>query len=124
MPKQLLQRWARTELANAGAALANTEIHWENVEDNLDLALGLAADPQAAYRCSDPAGRRALNQAIFEALYVDQDGVTYTRLADPFAQLVAEGVAADLERVLKNPSPNHEGQGLKEARLVELTTST
>ena len=90
MPLDLLheeQERLTKELANAGAALASTELHWETIEQNLHRALDLVTDPQEAYRQGDASARRALNQAFFEAIYVDEDRVVYTRLAEPFAQL-------------------------------------
>ncbi len=59
------------QLADAGAALANNEIHWETIEDNVAVALGLANRFHDAYRRADKTTRRHLNQAVFEAVYVD-----------------------------------------------------
>ena len=82
-----------------------------------------------AYGRAKPQTRRRMNQAVFEAVYVDRDGVTYTRLADPFAQLLAEDLMARLEGELKNPEPVSQIRGSKESTLVEVmglepTTST
>ena len=103
------------ELAKAGALLANTEIQWETIEANLDLALQLAGNPQKAFQESDHVGRRALNQAIFEAIYVDIDGVSYTLLKDPFTQLLAEDFLDELDAVIQRP-----GRGSNTSYLVEV----
>jgi site-specific DNA recombinase len=51
-------------------------------------ALHLLEDPAALYRQSNDAGKRALNQAIFERLYVYDSRVTDDVLAGPFAELL------------------------------------
>jgi site-specific DNA recombinase len=49
----------------------------------------LLEDPQALYlRCNDDQ-RRMLNQAIFHALYVEEDKITGYELNEPFARLHA-----------------------------------
>ena len=120
------------ELANAGGRLASTEIHWETVETNVELALALMGDCQRLYREAGPETRRQLNQVFFEALLVDVDGVTYRRMAEPFGQFVAhDEFFAQLEREMKsrNPAPDSQGRGSKAITLVEVvglepTTST
>ena len=73
------------ELANAGAVLANTEVHWEALEENLTKALGLAAHFGEAYRRARPNERRWFNQAILESVHVDVDGrIENVVLAEPF----------------------------------------
>src|SRR5439155_16189559 len=109
------------QLADAGAALAATEVHWENIETNLKAALGLAVNFGAAYRRAAPQTRRHLNQAVFEAVYVDREGVNYTRLADPFSTLLAEDLMARLEQELKNPESISSVRGSKENTLVEVS---
>ena len=84
---------------------------------------------QAAYRRLDATGRRHLNQAIFEAIYIDDDRVVYARLSDPFAELLAEDLLAFLDQDIKNPDLVTHGRGSRETRLVEVmglepTTST
>ncbi|MGQ0431571.1 MAG: hypothetical protein ACT452_04085 [Microthrixaceae bacterium] len=106
------------ELANVGGALASTELHWETIERNLDLALSLVRDCQSLYRAANPETRRQLNQALFEALSVDVDGVKYRRLAQPFAQLLDDDLFARLEREMKNPTSVASGQGSKEVLLT------
>lgn len=109
------------QLADAGAALAATEIHWENIETNLQVALGLALRFDEAYRQAKPTIKRRLNQAVFEELRLDTEGVTYTRLADPFAQLLAEDLLAELDAELENPGTISGGRGSNKDLLVEVT---
>jgi len=107
------------QLASAIGALANTEVHWETVERNLDLALGLAEEPQTAYKLSDAKGRRALNQAFFEGLYIDDpDRVAYARLAEPFAALLAEDLTVLLHGEKTNLGRYRRGRGSSKQHLV------
>lgn len=85
------------QIANAGAALAATEVDWENVERNLEAAISLASRFEDAYRQAKPTTKRLLNQSIFDQLHVDTDTVTYTRLAEPFAHLLADDLLVALE---------------------------
>ena len=55
----------------------------------VDLALILLEDPQAMYLRCDDHQRRLLNQAIFHALYVEEDKITGHELNEPFARLHA-----------------------------------
>jgi site-specific DNA recombinase len=55
----------------------------------IEGALTLLEDPQALYlRCNDDQ-RRMLNQAIFHALYVEEENITGYELKEPFARLHA-----------------------------------
>jgi site-specific DNA recombinase len=117
------------QIADAGAALAATEVHWETIERNLQAALGLAQHFGTAYARANEQTKRHMNQAVFEAVYVDVDGVTCARLADPFVELLAEDLMSRLDRELKHPAPMSSAQGVKESTLVEVmglepTTST
>ena len=74
------------ELADAGASLANTEVHWETLERNLEKALLLTSRISDAYRKAEPNVRRQLNQAVFKEIQVDLGGtVMYARVAEPFS---------------------------------------
>lgn len=93
-------------LANAGAALANTEVHWESLEQNLYRALVLASRLGEAYAASTPTIRRHFNQVVFESVGIDVDGrITYARMGEPFRSLTDETFLARVERELKNPRP-------------------
>jgi site-specific DNA recombinase len=67
----------------------------EQINDSLDVgaalveeALRLLDRPQELYRRAGPKERRLLNQAIFSKLYIDDEDVTASVLAEPFAELV------------------------------------
>jgi site-specific DNA recombinase len=55
----------------------------------IERALTLLEDPQALYLRCDDDQRRMLNQAIFHALYVEEDKITGYELKEPFARLHA-----------------------------------
>ncbi|MEX1009033.1 MAG: zinc ribbon domain-containing protein [Acidimicrobiia bacterium] len=105
------------QLADAGAALAATEIDWETIETNIHAALGLATHFEKAYRRAKPTTRRHMNQAVFEAVHVDVEGVVYARLAEPFAQLLADDLMDRLEHELKNPAPVQQDRGSRKRAL-------
>jgi hypothetical protein len=67
-------------------------------------------------------GAGGAHPGVLRSLFVDHpDGVFYARLADPFAALLAEHLAAVLKQDMKNPDHALRGRGSKKARLVELT---
>ena len=117
------------QLADAGASLAATEIHWETIVTNLKAALGLTRHFGTAYSIATNQTKRQMNQTVFEGVYCDVEGVAYTRLAQPFAELLADDLMARLEEELRHPVPISSAQGVKESVLVEVmglepTTST
>jgi hypothetical protein len=100
------------ELANAGAALANTEVHWETVEANLQAALGLATRFGEAYRRASPTVRRHFNQAVLEWVRIDVDGeITQVELAQPFKILLDEDLPSRLAHEMENPGSFNRGRG-------------
>jgi site-specific DNA recombinase len=108
------------QIADAGAALAATEVHWETIERNLRAAIGLAQHFGTAYARADKQTKRHMNQAVFEAVYIDVDGITYARLADPFVELLADDLMARLDWEMKHPQPTSPVGGVKESTLVDL----
>ncbi len=94
------------EITEAKQALAATELEYAQIERNLDTALALASDPQAAYRQARPQIRRRFNQAFFDKLYVDTGEVVGAELASPFAELLASDLVERLSpRETANPEP-------------------
>ncbi len=73
----------------------------------VEAALTLLEDPQALYLRCDEQQRRMLNQAIFQALYVEEDKITGYELKEPFARLHAlqAGRQADTRPI---PAPTME----------------
>ena len=85
------------ELADAGAALANTEVHWESLALNARKALGLASRIGSAYRLADRTERRMFNQAVFERVLVDAKGrIVSVELAQPFKTFLDHDVVEKL----------------------------
>ena len=105
------------ELGEAARQLHATDVDWNVVETNLTLALGLVSDCKQAYRRGGPRVRRRYNQAFFEAVYVDTDGVSYARLAKPFSEVLPEAVRYKVEET-KNPDSHGGGRGSNTNDLV------
>ncbi|MGD0880105.1 MAG: recombinase family protein [Acidimicrobiales bacterium] len=108
------------ELANAGAVLANTEIHWETLQENLTAALGLASQFGKAYRRADATERRWFNQAVVESIHVDVGGeVKRVALAQPFGTLLDSGLVDAVISETTNRRPSWDG-GSTIFKLVEV----
>jgi site-specific DNA recombinase len=71
-----------------------------DIQDTLEQALQLAQDCQQAYILAGPKLRRLFNQAFFEKLYLDDEGNVRSVLAEPFAGLLGDALAAEAEAVL------------------------
>ncbi len=109
------------ELANAGGVLANTEIHWETMEENLKAALGLAARFGEAYRRAKPKERQWFNQAVVERIEVDIDGpIKRVELAEPFRSVLDAGLMSRLDQEIKKRRPSKDG-GSTIVKLVEVS---
>ena len=81
------ERIAR-ELRDARDELAAVSVSFETIDQNLSKALELVRDCHAAYEGASAGVRRQYNQAIFEKLYVQQDGDVAHELAEPFKILL------------------------------------
>ena len=81
--------------------------------------MGLVSDCQQAYRRGGPRVRRRYNQAFWEAIYVDTDGVSYGRLATPFHQVLPSEITERVETT-ENPDAHRRGRGLSKNDLVGL----
>jgi hypothetical protein len=80
----------RTRRQDAEALVARLSISYDDITATLDLALKILADDlQDLYRRGDDTVRRLINQAIFNALFVCDEAITDTELAEPFAALRA-----------------------------------
>ncbi len=91
MPKDKL----RARLLKIQRDKENIEEQLDRVADTLEVgaaliesALTLLEHPQELYRQAGPKERRLLNQAIFQKLYIDDEGVTGGIFAEPFVELV------------------------------------
>jgi site-specific DNA recombinase len=93
------------ELAKAGALMANSEIHWEELQRNLQRALALASNLGSTYAKANEKVRRQMNQAIFEEILIEVDGsVVYARMAQPFAAFHDEEFRTWLAESAANPA--------------------
>jgi hypothetical protein len=75
----------KLEVIDARLASGNTQ--HDVIEQNLRAALDLAADCGRAYRDAADPVRRLLNQALFERLYLGDEGAS-SDLAEPFRTLL------------------------------------
>ena len=110
-----------TELANAGALMANAEVHWEYLEKNLDRALAFASNLGDAYAMASPQVRRNLNQSMFEEIAIEVDGsIVHAPMQQPFAAFHDEEFRGwIMDGAKTNPSPLPD-RGSNEALLVEV----
>ena len=107
------------ELYDAEQQLLETAVDWDTVEINLTLAMGLVSDCQQAYRRGGPRVRRRYNQAFWEAIFVDVDGVSCGRLATPFHQVLPSKIMASIETT-DNPDAHRRDRGLSKNDVVVL----
>lgn len=85
------------QLETIETRLSATSAHFDTVQANLRTALDLASDCHRAYVHADDQTRRLLNQALFEAIYIDEDGAHAT-LAEPFRTLLGPEVMEAVDR--------------------------
>ncbi len=71
----------------------------------LEVILDLLEDPEQLYRSADDHGRRLLNQAIFEQIYIFVDGVVGDRLREPFREVIEAGRGDSPLVSMPSPSP-------------------
>jgi hypothetical protein len=88
------------------------------LEATIFTALDLASDLYEAYRQASPKLRRLLNQAFFEHIWVNDDGVHGAVLTEHAAALIGPTLVEDAERVLPPPAPVFSSAGSNENRLV------
>lgn len=89
------------------------------VEQRLETALGLLEHCDRLYIGSGETERRALNQAFFDSLYLDENGVVEAVLNTPFAELVDRSITLAGGKDEDEPPPegpdSQDGQDLTEA---------
>ena len=81
------QRIAKA-LAKINEHAAASEDEQALIEANLQRALKLASDCQAAYASAPAHIRKLFNQAFFKKLYIDDDNHVHSELAEPFDVLL------------------------------------
>lgn len=89
--------------------LSDTSTELSNAARLIDLALTLLENPQALYLRSNDTQRRLLNQAIFHALYVEEDKITGHTLKEPFASLKA--IEAARQKEIAEEAPQAASRG-------------
>jgi site-specific DNA recombinase len=85
-----------SELSAATGRLAALVAEFDVVRVNLDQAIELAGNWHAAYMRATDSERRMLNLAIFEALYIDEEGSVVHEFADPFDLLLGRSVVTSI----------------------------
>jgi site-specific DNA recombinase len=97
------QRRIAAEREAAEAIIARLSVHFDDIEETLDLALDLTDDIQAAYAKASPTVRRLFNQAIFEWIKVSSEEVSEVALAEPFRDLLAADLLEPVEAGASQP---------------------
>ncbi len=88
-----------SDLKAAQKQLQSVSAEFDAVDANLDQAIELASNWHQAYLRATDTERRMLNQAIFEKLYITNDGVAHD-FADPFDLVLGETVVRNVvERI-------------------------
>jgi site-specific DNA recombinase len=99
------QRRIAVERESAEAILSGLSLQFDDVEETLDLALGLTDDIHAAYVSSSPTVRRLFNQAIFEWIKIGSEDVAEVALAEPFRDLLAADLMDELDQPRAEKKP-------------------
>ena len=84
------------ELARARVAAAGVEHQLDDIDAIAAHALTLVTDAQAIYANISDRGRRLMNQAIFEHIWIDEDMVAGADITEPVRDLMADDLAARL----------------------------
>jgi site-specific DNA recombinase len=123
VPVELLQEeQARIgrELNDAIRRIDECSAEWESIEVGLTGVLAMLANAGSAYLDAGANARRFMNQAVFEAVYVDIEGIRYTRLAGAYEYLADAPPEPPVEGEMKEPRPRCRGRGSNKTHLVEL----
>jgi site-specific DNA recombinase len=83
----------------------------------LEDALNLLENPQELYRRSGPKQRQLLNLAVFDKIYVIEDGVSDATYRPPFDELAALREASESKQATIRRS--HDAQGSTMGRLAQ-----
>jgi site-specific DNA recombinase len=97
----------RERRQDAEALIARLSISYDDITATLNVALEiLAEDLHDLYKRGDDTIRRLINQAIFNALFICDETITDTELAEPFADLRA--LHDTIRRLPSSASPQAE----------------
>lgn len=124
LPLDLLreeQSRIETERAQANRIIAAAQIHFDVIEDKLDLAMRMLTNTQRAYFSAAKWVRRDLNQTLFEAIYIFNGIVIGVDLAEPFGQLLShQSVAEDIAIArIERPSGDFSFDAVPRGRRVQ-----
>jgi site-specific DNA recombinase len=97
------QQRIRAERAAAEETVTRLSGEYDVALANLDTALELTANIQAAYDLAPPHVRRLMNQAIFKKLIVLDERVVDYVLHEPFRQLLDDDFMGALEKAERIP---------------------
>ena len=94
------------ELAQAGALMANSEIHWEELQHNLRKALTPTTNLGSGFSRANEKIRRKMIRANFEEILVEVDvSVICARMAQSFAAFHDEEFRHGWATSETNPGP-------------------
>lgn len=86
-----------TRRAGIQTELAKFQLDEKQITNALETCLELLTNAQAHYEQSDDIGRRELNMAMFEHIYVHDDEIVASDLEPAFRQLMSDTLEADLK---------------------------
>lgn len=89
-----------TALARAEREVAERKLSRDQLERALESALGLLDDAYTVYTRSGIVERRAMNQAVFDRLYIRDDDIIDTQLTELFDRLLDPDLKVRLDEEL------------------------
>ena len=85
------------EIRSARSIITDCEEDFDMAQQRLTVATSQVHEVERAYLHADDRARRALNQAIFEKIFVTEDGVKGADLTAPYAQLLDTDLSTRLD---------------------------
>lgn len=112
-----------TALAHANRELADRRLTRDQLHNALDRALGLLRSSRDLYRGSNGQGRRAMNQALFERLYISDDEIVDAQLTDLFDSLLDPNLKERLNEELTSISYSTRHTAITSPRMSKSSNS-
>ncbi len=100
------------ERAAALATIQSFEAPYQQALRQLDVALGLLDDVQRAYLYARDQGKRLMNQAIFERVWICRESVVEAELQEPFGDILALGRGSEVASAMPSPGSESKTAGL------------
>ncbi len=108
------------EQARAEDVISSCHLAAGNVTEALESAIALATNCHRVYLASPPKLRRALNQALYDKLYLHGATIAEAQLAEPFDQIIHRTYTRQKQgQKQEHPELNHSTQGSNVALLAE-----